>query len=139
MTDLDLPQIAHQYLDGITPGPWNVIEVNGQLVIANTSDKFLVAVLHPDDTTTEPGPSNARFLAAAPDLVHGLLVENQLLRDLAADQTRYNDLLARSARQLRQSVQKAQRLSDKLRSSVHDTVAPSWVSRLLDEALGDSR
>jgi len=51
-----------------TPGPWEVITVNGQLAVANTEAKFLVAVLHPDDTETV-GPANAALMASAPALV----------------------------------------------------------------------
>lgn len=51
-----------------TPGPWEVITVNGQLAVANTEAKFLVAVLHPDDTKTV-GPANAALMASAPALV----------------------------------------------------------------------
>ncbi|MFF1946794.1 hypothetical protein ACFVWF_32170 [Rhodococcus qingshengii] len=51
-----------------TPGPWEVITVNGQLAVANTETKFLVAVLHPDDTDTV-GPANAALMASAPALV----------------------------------------------------------------------
>lgn len=51
-----------------TPGPWEVITVNGQLAVANTEIKFLVAVLHPDDTETD-GPANAALIASAPALV----------------------------------------------------------------------
>ncbi|MFI8660755.1 hypothetical protein ACIGKR_12255 [Rhodococcus qingshengii] len=51
-----------------TPGPWEVIIVNGQLAVANTETKFLVAVLHPDDTETV-GPANAALMASAPALV----------------------------------------------------------------------
>lgn len=45
-----------------------MITVNGQLAVANTEAKFLVAVLHPDDTETV-GPANAALMASAPALV----------------------------------------------------------------------
>ena len=45
-----------------------MITVNSQIAVANTEAKFLVAVLHPDDTETV-GPANAALMASAPALV----------------------------------------------------------------------
>ena len=51
-------EVAFEKVAAATPKPWAVMKVGDQLGIANVEEKFLVAVLHPDDTEKEPGPSN---------------------------------------------------------------------------------
>ncbi|WP_182357755.1 hypothetical protein [Tomitella gaofuii] len=64
---------AEQAMEGVTPEPWSLYESEGHQVAAVNRDvKFFIALLHPDDCGTEPGPSNIRFIAAARTLVPDL-------------------------------------------------------------------
>lgn len=108
MTDsTDIVQRARAALDGITPGPWWWTAETRARLIALGADKHeltdareiirCAALLH-------PGEADARFIAAAPDLVRELAAEVEKLRSDFADEPYLSDRL-RDARRERDEAQ----------------------------------
>lgn len=92
----DIVQRAKQALDGITPGVWWWSgETRARLIAGGTEDSLrgaseiirCAALLH-------PGAADAEFIAAAPELVRGLLEElttkNEVLEVVLASAARYH-------------------------------------------------
>lgn len=83
MTHIDTSKEAvERLLDGVTPGPWEVMETgfgwkdNGPTVYAADSElRYVAKVRDTFNITPTPDLINARFIAAARDLVPALAAE----------------------------------------------------------------